>query len=165
MSYTRFLCFSRSSPGATTIPSSLPRSRSCRRRSAGPSPATHANLAQLKSGETVHQVGELPKTLRVSKIHYEPPKTVCKIPFASIFPPSMENGYGTPRGEGLATKKKKKMVTGLGPSSRSSSRAGLWRSWTAWTSASQGRWSLQRSWLPRSCWQSWACRALWIQPP
>ena len=58
-------------------------------------PATHAILAQLKAGETVHQAGKLPKTLRVSKIHYEPPNTVCKTPFASIFPPSMENGDGT----------------------------------------------------------------------
>ena len=39
-------------------------------RSVRPSPATHAILAQLKAGETVHQAGELPKTLRVSKIHY-----------------------------------------------------------------------------------------------
>ena len=53
-----------------------------------PSPATPAILAQLKAGETVYQAGELPKTLRVSKIHYEPPQTVCKAPFASIFPPS-----------------------------------------------------------------------------
>ena len=60
-----------------------------------PTPATHALLAQLKAGETVYQAGELPKTLRVSKIHYEPPKTVCKTPFASIFPLSMENGDGT----------------------------------------------------------------------
>ena len=43
----------------------------------------------------MYQAGELPKALRVSKIHYEPPKTVCKTPFASIFPPSMENGDGT----------------------------------------------------------------------
>ena len=57
-----------------------------------PSPATHAISAQLKAGETVYQAGELPETLRVPKIHYEPPKTVCKAPFASIFPPSMENG-------------------------------------------------------------------------
>ena len=28
-------------------------------------------------------------------MHYESPKTVCKAPFASIFPPSMENGDGT----------------------------------------------------------------------
>ena len=34
-----------------------------------PSPATHAVLAQLKVGETVYQAGELPKTLRVSKMH------------------------------------------------------------------------------------------------
>ena len=60
-----------------------------------PSPATHAILTVLKAGETVHQAGELPETPRVSKIHYEPPKTVCKRPFASIFPPSMENGDGT----------------------------------------------------------------------
>ena len=65
-----------------------------------PTPATHAILAQLKAGrlkagETVYQAGELPATLRVSKIHYEPPKAVCKTPFASIFPPSMENGDGT----------------------------------------------------------------------
>ena len=60
-----------------------------------PTPATHAILAQLKTGETVYQAGELPKTLRVSKTHYELPKTVCKTPFASIFPPSMENGDGT----------------------------------------------------------------------
>ena len=59
-----------------------------------PSPATHAILAVLKAGETVYQAGELPKTLRVSKTHCELPKTVCKIPFASIFPPSMENGDG-----------------------------------------------------------------------
>ena len=59
-----------------------------------PSPATHAILAQLKAGETVHQVGEVPKTFRVSKIHYESSKTVCKTLFASIFPPSMENGDG-----------------------------------------------------------------------
>ena len=59
-----------------------------------PTPATHAILAQLKAGETVYQAGELPKTLRVSQIDYEPPKTVCKTTFASIFPPSMENGYG-----------------------------------------------------------------------
>ena len=37
--------------------------------SVGPSPATHVILAQLKAGETVHQAGELPKTLRVSTIH------------------------------------------------------------------------------------------------
>ena len=43
----------------------------------------------------MHQAGELPETLRVSKIHYEPPKTVCETPFASIFPPLMENGDGT----------------------------------------------------------------------
>ena len=36
----------------------------------------------LKAGETVYQAGELPETLRVSKIHYEPPRTVCKLPFA-----------------------------------------------------------------------------------
>ena len=59
-----------------------------------PSPATHAILAQLKAGETVYQTGELPKTLRVSKIDYEPPKTVCKTTFASIFPPSMHLGGG-----------------------------------------------------------------------
>ena len=64
-----------------------------------PSPATHAIWAQLKAGETVHQAGELPKTLRVSKIHYEPPNTVMEQPFASIFPPSMENGDGTRREE------------------------------------------------------------------
>ena len=34
-------------------------------------------------------------TKNTLKIHYEPPKTVCKTPFASIFPPSMENGDGT----------------------------------------------------------------------
>ena len=28
-------------------------------------------------------------------VHYEPPETVCETPFASIFPPSMENGDGT----------------------------------------------------------------------
>ena len=43
----------------------------------------------------MHQAGELPETLRASKIHYEPPQTVCKEHFASIFPPSMENGDGT----------------------------------------------------------------------
>ena len=52
-------------------------------------PQPHAILAQLKAGETVYQAGELPKTLRVSKIHYEPPKTVRKTLLASIFPPSM----------------------------------------------------------------------------
>ena len=41
-----------------------------------PSPATHAILAQLKAGETVHQAGELPKTLRVFKMHNEPLKAV-----------------------------------------------------------------------------------------
>ena len=62
-------------------------------------PGTHAIFAQLKAGETVYQTGELPKTFRVSKLHYmyEPPKTVCETPFASIFPPSMENGDGTRR--------------------------------------------------------------------
>ena len=60
-----------------------------------PSPATHAILAHLKAGETVYQAGELPETLRVSKIDYEPPKTACKTIFASIFSPSMENGDGT----------------------------------------------------------------------
>ena len=59
-----------------------------------PQPSDHV-LARLKAGETVYQAGELPETLRVSKIHYEPPKTVYEIPFASIFPPSMENGDGT----------------------------------------------------------------------
>ena len=59
-----------------------------------PQPSDHV-LAQLKAGETVYQAGELPETLRVSKIDYEPPKTVCKTTFASIFPPSMENGDGT----------------------------------------------------------------------
>ena len=43
----------------------------------------------------MYQAGELPKTLRVSKIHYEPSETVCKAHLASIFPPSMENGDGT----------------------------------------------------------------------
>ena len=62
-----------------------------------PQPSDHV-LAQLKAGETVYQAGELPKTLRVSKTHYELPKTVCKTPFASIFPPSMENGDGTRQG-------------------------------------------------------------------
>ena len=33
-------------------------------------------------------------------VHYEPPKTVCETPFASIFPPSMENGDGTRFQEG-----------------------------------------------------------------
>ena len=60
-----------------------------------PTPATHAFLAQLKAGEPLYQAGELPKTLRVSKIHYEPPKTMCKAPFASVFPSSMEDGDGT----------------------------------------------------------------------
>ena len=59
-----------------------------------PTPATHAILRLLKAGEIVYQAGELPETLRVSKIHYEPPKTVCETPFASIFQPSMENGDG-----------------------------------------------------------------------
>ena len=36
-----------------------------------PTSATHAILAQLKAGETVHQAGELPKTPRFAKIHYE----------------------------------------------------------------------------------------------
>ena len=39
-------------------------------------------LAQLRAGEAVYQAGELPKTRRVSKIHCEPPETVCKTPFA-----------------------------------------------------------------------------------
>ena len=43
----------------------------------------------------MYQAGELPETRRVSKIDYEPPKTVCKTTFASILPPSMENGDGT----------------------------------------------------------------------
>ena len=60
-----------------------------------PTPATDVILAQFKAGETVYQAGELPKTFRGYKIHYEPPKTVCETPFASIFPPSMENGDGT----------------------------------------------------------------------
>ena len=69
-----------------------------------PTPATHAILVQLKAGETVYQAGELPKTPRVPKIHYEPPKTVCETAFASIFPPSMENGDGTRVGlRGLAS--------------------------------------------------------------
>ena len=59
-----------------------------------PPPSDHV-LAQLKAGETVYQTGELPETLRVSNIHCEPPKTVYETPFASIFPPSMENGDGT----------------------------------------------------------------------
>ena len=42
------------------------------RYTVAPSPATHAILAQLKAGETVYLAGELPKTLRVSKIDYEP---------------------------------------------------------------------------------------------
>ena len=62
---------------------------------AAPTPATHVILAQLKAGETVYQAGELPKTRRVSKIDYGPPRTVWKAPFTSIFPPSMENGDGT----------------------------------------------------------------------
>ena len=66
-----------------------------------PQPSDHV-LAQLKAGETVYQAGELPKTLRASKIPYEPPKTVCETPFASIFPPSMENGDGTRRERPLA---------------------------------------------------------------
>ena len=33
-------------------------------------------------------------------VHYEPPKTVCKAPPASIFPPSMENGDGTRNNRG-----------------------------------------------------------------
>ena len=47
-------------------------------------------MRHLKAGETVHQAGELPKTPRGSKIQYEPLKTVCERPFAS-----MENGDGT----------------------------------------------------------------------
>ena len=35
-----------------------------------PTPATHAILAQVKAGETVHEAGELPKTLKVSKLLY-----------------------------------------------------------------------------------------------
>ena len=75
----------------------LQRLRAPARRATGAlaTPATHAILAQLKAGETVYQAGELPKTLGVSKRDYEPPKTVCKTTFASIFPPSMENGDGT----------------------------------------------------------------------
>ena len=45
-----------------------------------PPQPTRFILAQLKAGETVYQAGELPKvlkTLRLSKIQYEPPKTVC----------------------------------------------------------------------------------------
>ena len=42
-------------------------------RFGGPTPATHVIFAQLKAGETVYQAGELPETLRVSKIHYDPP--------------------------------------------------------------------------------------------
>ena len=38
--------------------------------------ATHVMLTQLKAGETVYQAGELPKTIRVSKTHYEIPNTV-----------------------------------------------------------------------------------------
>ena len=78
-----------------------------------PSPATHAIWTVLKAGETVHQAGELPKTLRVSKIHYEPPQTVCKAPFASIFPPSMENGDGTRfhfTGAGWCTKETRNVI-------------------------------------------------------
>ena len=52
-------------------------------------------MAQLNAGETVYQAGELPEIFRISKIHYAPPKTVCETPFASTFPPSMENGDGT----------------------------------------------------------------------
>ena len=57
----------------------------------------------LKAGETVYQVGELPETLRVSKIHYEPPKTVFETPFASIFPPTIEDGDGTRYSERVRT--------------------------------------------------------------
>ena len=39
-----------------------------------PSPATHTILTQLKAGDTLYQAGELPKTLRVSKIRYELPE-------------------------------------------------------------------------------------------
>ena len=62
---------------------------------AGPTPANHAISAQLKAGETVYQAGELPKTLGISKILYEPPRTVCKTPFASMFLLAMEHGDGT----------------------------------------------------------------------
>ena len=41
-----------------------------------PQPSDHV-LAQWKAGEIVYQAGELPKALRVSKTHYEIPKTVC----------------------------------------------------------------------------------------
>ena len=54
----------------------------------------------------MHQAGELPKTLRVSKIHYEPPQKVCKAPFASIFPPSMENGDGTRWGQPVVSQRR-----------------------------------------------------------
>ena len=54
-----------------------------------PTPATHAVLAQFKAGETVYQAGELPKTLTTNNL-----KQGVR-PFATIFPPSMENGDGT----------------------------------------------------------------------
>ena len=58
-----------------------------------PQPSDHV-LAQLKAGETGYQAGELPETPRVSKIHHEPFKTVCKTLSASIFLPSMERVAG-----------------------------------------------------------------------
>ena len=66
-----------------------------------PSPATHAILAQLKAGETVSQTGELPETLRVPKLHYEPPQTVCKIPLPrfSRLQWKMVTGLGLPEGQ------------------------------------------------------------------
>ena len=76
-------------------PGHLPvRARGLRRglQDQAPQPRRDHVLAQLKAGETVYQAGELPKTLRVSKIRYEPPETVCETPFVSISPPSMERG-------------------------------------------------------------------------
>ena len=74
-----------------------------REDTAWPTPATHAILAQLKAGETVYQAGELPATLRVSEVHYEPPKTVCNFthsetPYASIsrLQWKMVTGLGSP---------------------------------------------------------------------
>ena len=46
----------------------MPRSRSQPPGLVVRSPATHAILAQLKAGEIVYQAGELPETLRVSRI-------------------------------------------------------------------------------------------------
>ena len=43
----------------------------CGYAAVGPTPATHAILAQLKEGNAVYQVGELLEAFRVSTIRYE----------------------------------------------------------------------------------------------